>query len=87
MTLYDLPDRQLVANSIERYSLGSRDSLGRDADGGLTLWVQSEAPVERDNWLPAPQQGPFTLVLRLYRPSNEVVAHGWAMPQLERVGV
>jgi hypothetical protein len=35
--------------------------------------------------LPAPQQGPFTLVLRLYGPSKEVVAHGWPMPVVEQV--
>ncbi|GLZ85004.1 lipoprotein [Metapseudomonas resinovorans] len=85
LTLYDLPDRQLVANAIDRYCLSSRDELQRDADGGLTFWVQSDAPVARDNWLPAPRQGPFTLVLRLYGPSKEVVAHGWAMPQVEPV--
>lgn len=44
LTLYDLPDRQLVANPLDRYCLSSRDQLQRDADGGLTLWMQANSP-------------------------------------------
>lgn len=85
LTLYELPDRQLVDNPINRYCLSSRDALQRDADGGLTLLVQTEAPVQQDNWLPAPANGPFSLTLRLYGPSAEVIAGKWQMPKIERV--
>ncbi|MBV6821711.1 DUF1254 domain-containing protein [Pseudomonas sp. PD9R] len=87
LTLYDLPDRQLVANAINRYCLSSRDHLQRDADGGLTLVMQSSTPDEQSNWLPAPASGVFTLVLRLYGPERQVVEQRWQMPAVEVVSV
>lgn len=89
LTLYDLPDRQLVANAIDRYCLSSRDALQADSDGGLTLMMQSGAP-EQDassNWLPTPQSGAFTLILRLYGPTQDVVEQRWRMPVVEVVSV
>lgn len=84
LTLYDLPDRQLVANAIDRYCLSSRDHLQADADGGLTLHVQSTAPDGgQSNWLPAPQSGAFTLILRLYGPEQQVIDQRWTMPAVE----
>lgn len=80
LTLYDLPDRQLVANPIDRYCLSSRDRLQVDADGGVTLMLQPAAPAEQNNWLPTPQSGAFTLVLRLYGPGREVIEQRWQMP-------
>ena len=85
LTLYDLPDRQLVANPINRYCLSSRDRLQADADGGLTLILQSTAPPEQTNWLPTPASGAFTLVLRLYGPGQQVVNLRWQMPVVEVV--
>jgi hypothetical protein len=32
----------LVANPINRYSVGDRSGLTRDADGGLTIYVQKK---------------------------------------------
>ncbi|MND88966.1 hypothetical protein D3C76_259920 [compost metagenome] len=85
LTLYDLPDRQLVANGIDRYCLSSRDALHMDDDGGLTLWVQSTAPQQEmlSNWLPAPASGAFTLILRLYGPGQQVIEQRWQMPVVE----
>ena len=86
LTLYDLPDRQLVDNPIDRYCLSSRDRLQADADGGLTLVVQSSAPTDgSSNWLPAPQHGAFTLILRLYGPERQVIEQRWQMPAVEAV--
>lgn len=87
LTLYDLPDRQLVANPIDRYCLSSRDHLQVDADGGMTLHVQGAAPGDSlGNWLPAPQSGAFTLILRLYGPSQDVIERRWQMPAVELIG-
>jgi hypothetical protein len=83
LTLYDLPDRQLVANSIDRYCLSSRNQLQADADGGLTLVMQPSAPPAQSNWLPTPKNGAFTLVLRLYGPGREVIEQLWRMPVVE----
>ncbi|MHC8387192.1 DUF1254 domain-containing protein [Pseudomonas sp. MDT2-39-1] len=83
LTLYDLPDRQLVANSIDRYCLSSRNQLQADADGGLTLVMQPSEPPAPSNWLPTPASGAFTLVLRLYGPGREVIEQVWRMPVVE----
>lgn len=85
LTLYDLPDRQLVANPIDRYCLSSRDRLQADADGGLTLLMQAQSPGEvgQSNWLPTPQNGAFTVILRLYGPQRKVLEQRWRMPEVE----
>ena len=46
-------------------------SFKKDADGGLTLYIQNESPGqdEEANRLPAPK-GPFMMVLRLYWPKD-----------------
>ncbi len=70
LTLYDGKTQLLVANPIQRYALGDRSpGLQYDADGGLTLILQADAPkaAPQGNWLPTPQ-GPFNLLLRLYLP-------------------
>jgi hypothetical protein len=84
LTLYDLPDRQLVANPIDRYCLSSRDALQADADGGLTLVMQPSAPQTSNNWLPTPASGAFTVILRLYGPKQEVIEQRWRMPVVEQ---
>ena len=60
--------------------------LVRDADGGITLYVQNVSPgKERDaNWLPAPE-GAFFSVLRLYWPKPEALNGGWKAPPLQLV--
>jgi hypothetical protein len=83
MTLYD-NGHNLVANPINRYSVGDRTpGLKRDADGGLTIYVQSDSPSEDNvsNWLPAPK-GTFNLVLRTYLPATEIVNQSWSPPPL-----
>ena len=61
-------------------------NLKRDADGGITLYVQHESPGadKEANWLPAPS-GPFFVVMRLYWPKQEALAGTWSQPPLERV--
>lgn len=87
LSLYDLPDRQLVSNPLQRYSLGTYSDLQRDADGGLSLYVQPDLPAAEhaSNWLPAPQQGPFSLILRLYGPDPAVLSGQWRMPPVEKL--
>lgn len=84
-TLYALPQRLLVANPIDRYSIGDRTpGLVHDPDGGLTLHVRHTAPSDPDqaaNWLPAPA-GPFTVVIRVYGPDPAVVDGTWSLPAL-----
>jgi hypothetical protein len=84
ITMYALPDRGLVPNAIERYSLGDRTpGLKADADGGLTIWLQpdSPGPENESNWLPTPP-GPFYFVARLYGPTPEALDGRWTLPPL-----
>jgi hypothetical protein len=88
LTLYQLPESQLYANPLDRYLINSPmlTGLKRDADGGLTIYVQHESPGKdrEPNWLPAPA-GPFFLALRLYWPKPEALDGKWKEPPLERV--
>ncbi|MEV0533685.1 DUF1254 domain-containing protein [Kitasatospora sp. NPDC050463] len=86
-TMYALPDRLLVDNPLDRYSIGDRTpGLVRDPDGGLTLYIRHKRPADAQhsaNWLPAPD-GPFTVVIRLYGPDEQVLDGRWTLPPLTR---
>ena len=88
LTLYELPASLLYANSLNRYLINSPmlANLKRDADGGITLYVQNESPgPDKDpNWLPAPK-GTFFTVLRLYWPKASALDGQWKAPALQRV--
>ncbi|WP_443217378.1 DUF1254 domain-containing protein [Pseudomonas sp. MF4836] len=88
LTMYDGHSKLLVANPLKRYLINSRmlPGLKRDSDGGLTLYVQHQAPAKdlQSNWLPAPN-GPFYGVLRIYLPKPEVTNGQWKMPLLTPV--
>lgn len=88
LTMYELPSSLLAANPINRYLINSPmlSELKRDADGGLTLYVQKESPGadKESNWLPAPN-GPFMAVMRLYWPKEEALNGTWKQPPLQRV--
>ncbi|MFC7718404.1 DUF1214 domain-containing protein [Nonomuraea recticatena] len=82
-TMYHLPERLLVENPIDRYSIGDHTpGLVYDDDGGLTLYVQRDRPAEGpSNWLPAPD-GPFVIVIRMYGPAPEALSGEWRIPRL-----
>jgi len=88
LTLYNLPASLLFANSFNRYLINSPmlPSLKRGTDGGITLYVQNEAPGadKESNWLPAPK-GPFFAVLRLYWPKPAALTGKWKAPPLQRM--
>jgi hypothetical protein len=85
LTMYNLPERLLVANPINRYLINSPmlPGLHRDADGGVTLFIQHDSPGKdkESNWLPAPD-GPFVMALRLYWPKAEALNGAWKQPRL-----
>jgi hypothetical protein len=86
LTMYDGTSKLLVDNPLNRYLINSPmvGSLKRDADGGITLYLQHASPGKdkEANWLPAPD-GPFYAVLRNYSPKAEVVDRTWTRPPLE----
>ena len=84
MTMYNLPDRLLVDNPIQRYAIGSRtQGLKTNADGSVDIYLQSASPGgdKESNWLPTPKQGPFFMVLRMYGPEGKLAAGEWQAPQ------
>ncbi|RFU49252.1 DUF1254 domain-containing protein [Paraburkholderia sp. DHOC27] len=82
MTMYNLPARQLVANPINRYSIGDRTKgLQYNADGSLDIYVQHQPPAadKESNWLPAPE-GPYNVIARIYGPGPSVFDGAWKFP-------
>ncbi len=84
ITMYDLPDFYLVANPIDRYSIGDRTpGLRRDGDGSLTIVIQHEQPADTSNWLPAPA-APFRPIMRLYQPQAAVLDRSYKIPPITK---
>ncbi|MFJ1704587.1 DUF1254 domain-containing protein [Kitasatospora sp. NPDC088346] len=85
ITMYDVPDYFLVANPIDRYSVGDRTGgLVRGADGSLTLVLQHERPTDPDeaaNWLPTPA-GEFRPMIRMYQPGAAVLDGSYRLPPI-----
>jgi hypothetical protein len=88
LTMYEMPASLLVDNPIDRYLINSAmlPKLRKDADGGITIYVQHESPgkAKESNWLPAPQ-GAFGVVMRIYQPKPEALDGTWKQPALERI--
>jgi len=88
LTMYQLPASLLYANSLNRYLINSPmlPNLKRDADGGITLYVQHDSPgIDKEsNWLPTPT-GPFFAAMRLYWPKPDALNGNWKAPPLEEV--
>jgi hypothetical protein len=88
LTMYELPSSLLVANPLNRYLINSAmlPELARDADGGITLWIQSESPGKdkESNWLPAPK-GPFNVYMRLYLPKEAALQGHWKAPKPQKL--
>jgi hypothetical protein len=81
-TMYKLPQRWLVDNPIDRYSIGSATpGLKTAADGSITLYFGAKSPGKdkESNWLPAPE-GPFWMVLRTYGPGKAILDKTWKLP-------
>ncbi len=87
LTMYELPSSLLVANPINRYLINSPmlPNMNKDADGGLTIYIQNESPGKdkASNWLPAPA-GPFATYMRLYWPAEPALDGSWTQPKLIR---
>jgi hypothetical protein len=77
-----------VDNPADKYLVRSGDPLVRGADGSLTLYLQPDPPKDRRlraNWLPTPAGSEFTLNLRVYLGTAEVVDGRWAPPAVTPV--
>jgi hypothetical protein len=75
----------LVANPINRYSVGDRSGLVPNADGSIDIYIQHTAPSGHEaNWLPAPS-GDFMLWLRAYEPGAAVLNGTYHVPPVVEV--
>jgi hypothetical protein len=84
LTMYDTHGF-LVANPINRYTIGDRDSLRFNTDGSLDILIQHQQPdSDSTNWLPAPEQD-FSLTLRIYRPTPAFISGKWQLPAVEKL--
>ncbi|HET6994299.1 MAG TPA: DUF1214 domain-containing protein [Chitinophagaceae bacterium] len=81
LTLYN-KEHFFSPNELNRYSLGTKNkNLQFDADGSLTLYVQSTPPEEskKNNWLPAPKET-ISLYIRCYWPDETIMEDKWTPP-------
>ncbi|MBF6557635.1 MAG: DUF1254 domain-containing protein [Acidimicrobiales bacterium] len=78
------PDRFLVANAEDRYSIGSHTPrLQTNPDGSLDLYLQATLPsAHTSNWLPIPTDE-FTLTMRIYLPLPPVLLGRYRLPPVE----
>jgi len=84
MTMYNLPQRLLVQNQVNRYAIGSRTSgLQTNPDGSVDIYLQSKSPgsQKESNWLPSPPTGPYYMILRMYGPQGTLLNGNWVAPQ------
>ena len=86
VTVYN-SNYDLYANPLGRYSFGSLDkTLNYDAEGGVTFYLQSEAPeaAYQSNWLPVPK-APFNLFIRAYLPDKALIEQTYSPPAVQKV--
>ncbi len=73
-------------NPIDRYTIGDRTAgLKRGADGSLEILMSRTAPNAdpNTNWLPAPAEGKFVLILRAYLPKPALLSGSYQLPAVQ----
>ena len=87
LTLYEpQPDGRLflTENPANRYHVGGwTPGLRHRPDGSIEIIVSRAGPDRGENWLPAPQNGPFALILRAYAPGEAILARSYRPPPVE----
>ncbi len=81
LTLYR-QNGQLFENPEKIYFLGDKDDLIYNEDG--TFEIQVKSKFDKGNWLPSPSNDFFSLVLRLYWPSEKILSYEWPLPKVIR---
>ncbi len=93
ITMYRLPERLLVHNVDDRYSIGDRTpGLVYGSDGSLKIYIQKDKPTTSEgmaNWLPAPDpvyagynSGLFAVTARIYWPTSAALTDPYFPPGL-----
>jgi hypothetical protein len=76
-----------VDNPINRYAIGDRTpGLKYNTDGSLDIYIQHAnlGKDKKSNWLPAPTDDKFSLLLRLYIPQEVVLKAQYQIPAVQR---
>ena len=87
LTMYDEPEYYLVANEIDRYSIGDRTpGLQVGPNGAVTILMQHATPSADHlaNWLPAPT-GKFRPILRSYQPTGPMLTGEYVLPKVRKL--
>lgn len=86
ITMYD-KDGFHIANPLNRFSIGDRDSLTYNDDGSLNIYIQPYNPgkEKESNWLPSSKSGALNITMRLYAPKAEVLDGRWNPPPIMKV--
>lgn len=86
--MYSAPDFYLVANPIDRYSIGSNTPcLVYGDDGSLVITISATEPSDpeaRTNWLPAPAAS-FRPLMRMYEPDESIIDGRYEIPTIQRI--
>jgi len=84
LTMYN-SEGFLCANPINRFAIGDRNPLKKNANGSVDIYIQKDNPGKdkEDNWLPAPG-GSFNLLLRIYWPREEMMNGRWIPPGVKK---
>ncbi|MBK0370057.1 DUF1254 domain-containing protein [Flavobacterium agrisoli] len=86
LTLYN-EQHFFYPNEINRFSLGTKNKdLVYNTDGSLTIYVQPDAPKGKlkNNWLPSPKSGVFSLYIRAYGPKEAIYKGTWTPPLIKK---
>ena len=80
VSMYDDKQR-FVPNPLNRHNLASTDRIKTNADGSIDIYISNDKPPadKEANWLPAPK-GPFSLILRVYWPKDDIINGRWNPP-------
>ena len=86
--MYDVPDFYLVANPIDRYSIGDRTPGLVDGDDGSRDDLPAARLARRRQGVelaPAPA-GDFRPLMRMYQPQPAILGGDYALPAITKVG-
>jgi len=88
ITMYDA-SYFFVPNSLNRYTVSSRNKFVTNADGSVDLYFQADSPgkAKEPNWLPAPK-AKFIPMMRLYWPKDippSIIDGSWKPPAIRKV--
>ena len=84
--LYGSPSEQLVINPYKKYLINSHgiNKFYFNEDGSLDVIIGREKPEDERyfaNWIPAPyEEDSFTLLMRIYGPTQELLEKKWEFP-------